>query len=140
MLVRNLFFVFCFLLLSTLSFPAKAQQADTVKQNLFEKPEIEASVDAKAWVKHLQENLPAYLEEAVRKGMRKGKYIVNVHFLVEKDGSISDVKALNDPGFGLALGAVRTVRTGPKWQAGEVNGQKVRSYHTQPITFAIAEK
>ena len=139
------------LLISVLSFSSlQAQQNDTSKNGMplvpggedkvFEKVEIEASVNMKAWQLHLITNLPPYLEEAARKGMKAGTYKVDVRFLVEKDGRITDVKALNDPGYGLALGAVRTVRTGPKWTAGEVNGQKVRSYHTQPIMFAITEK
>ena len=71
--------------------------------------------------------------------MKAGQYIVNVRFLVERDGSISDVKALNDPGYGLGAASVKVVRTGPKWKAGEQNGRKVRSYQTQPLTFVIHE-
>ena len=107
---------------------------------VFEKVEVEASVDAKAWIQHLQTELKLYVDEAVRKGIKPGTYTVNVRFLVEKNGRITDVKALNDPGYGLASGAVRTVRTGPLWTAGEMSGKKVRSYHTQPIMFSITEK
>ena len=41
-------------------------------------------------------------------------------------------------GYGLARGAEQVVKTGPKWQPGEQNERKVRSYHNQPITFVIA--
>jgi protein TonB len=58
---------------------------------------------------------------------------------VERDGSIADVKALNDPGYGLSKGAVDVVKKGPKWRPGEQNGRQVRSYHTQPITFVVSE-
>ena len=81
-----------------------------------------------------------YIEDAANSGMAPGNYTVNVKFLVEKDGSIADVKALNDPGYGLAQGAVEVVKRGPKWSPGEQNGKKVRSYHTQPITFQIQEQ
>jgi periplasmic protein TonB len=114
--------------------------AKETEERIFEKVEIEARVNMQAWRKHLENNLLPYIENAARRNMKPGQYTVNIRFLVEKDGSISDVKALNDPGFGLAQGAVRVVRTGPKWDAGEVNGRKVRSYHTQPITFIIQEE
>jgi protein TonB len=71
--------------------------------------------------------------------MKPGTYIVQVKFLVEKDGSISDVHALNDPGYGLAKAAEKVLRTSPRWSPGEQNGRKVRSYHTQPITFMIQQ-
>ena len=71
--------------------------------------------------------------------MKAGTYVVNVRFLVEKDGNISYADALNDPGYGLAKAAVKVLNTGPKWTPGEQNGQKVRSYHTQPITFVIQQ-
>jgi protein TonB len=106
----------------------------------FERVEVESSVDAAEWRKHLEKELQPVIEKAARKGLRVGVYIVNVRFVVEKDGSLSDVKALNDPGHGLAKGAVAVVRSGPKWKPGEQNGKKVRSYHTQPITFVIAEE
>jgi protein TonB len=64
---------------------------------------------------------------------------VNVRFLVEKDGSISSAKAMKDIGFGLAKGAEKVVKSGPKWTAGEQNGIKVRSYHTQPIYFVVTQ-
>jgi periplasmic protein TonB len=123
---------------------------DTVSKNIivaapdseeiiFEKVEVEASVNALMWRKHLEVNLLPYIERAANAKMKAGNYTVNVRFLVEKNGSIADVKALNDPGYGLAKGCEKVVRTGPRWLPGESNGKKVRSYHTQPIIFSIQE-
>jgi len=117
-----------------------AAPSEEDKNIVFEKAEVEASVDLTQWRKHLEASLPSYLEEAARKNMKAGQYTVYVRFIVERNGNISDVKALNDPGYGLAIGAARAVRTGPKWKAAEQNGRKVRSYHTQPITFSIEEE
>ena len=107
---------------------------------VFTKTEVEASVDRQQWIDHLTNNLQSPIERAARKGMKAGTYIVQVKFLVERDGSISDVHALNDPGFGLGLAAVKALKTGPKWQPGMQNGKVVRSYHTQPIIFVIQDK
>lgn len=105
-----------------------------------EKAEVEAYVDLMAWRQHLEKNLQKPIEKAAKKGMKTGYYIVLVRFLVEKDGTMSDVKALNDPGYGLAEASVKVLKAGPLWVAGELNGKKVRSYHTQPLTFVISEQ
>jgi periplasmic protein TonB len=109
------------------------------ENKVFEKVEIEASVDVKQWRRHLESQLQRYIEDAASQGMNPGQYTVQVRFLVEKDGSITDVKALNDPGYGLGKGAEDVVKRGPRWSPGEQNGRKVRSYHTQPITFVVSE-
>jgi periplasmic protein TonB len=122
----------------------KSEEKNTAKaedeNKVFEKVEIEASVNTSAWRNYLQSQLTRYIEDAASQGMPPGKYTVEVRFLVDKDGSISDAHALNDPGYGLAKGAVDVVKRGPKWTPGEQNGRKVRSYHTQPITFVINEQ
>lgn len=107
---------------------------------VFEKVDIEASVDVMKWRRQLEKHLQKPIEKAAKKGMKAGYYTVLVRFLVERDGSITDVRALNDPGYDLAEASVNVVKTGPKWNPGEQNGRKVRSYHTQPITFVISEK
>lgn len=116
--------------------PAVADTASII----FTKAEVEATVDRQAWIDHLTKNLQSPIEKAARKGMKAGTYVVRVKFLVEKDGSIGDVQTLNDPGYGLALAAVKALKTGPNWNPGMQNGRVVRSYHTQPITFVIQEK
>lgn len=109
------------------------------EDKVFEKVEIEAKVDVGAWRRHLERNLQRYIEDAASQGMAPGQYTVQVKFLVERDGSITDVRALNDPGYGLGKAAEEVVRKGPKWSPGIQNGKEVRSYHTQPITFVVQE-
>jgi periplasmic protein TonB len=101
---------------------------------------IEASIDQRIWKRHLEKYLQNYIEDAAASGMQAGRYTVQVRFIVDVDGSISDVKALNDPGFGLAEGAVYVVKKAPKWNPAEQNGAKVKSYHTQPVTFVVEEE
>ena len=101
--------------------------------------EEQASVDTKAWRNHLGRYLEPVIENAAEKGMLPGKYTINIRFLVERDGSITDVSALSDPGFGLAEEAIKVVKKGPQWTPGKQNGRNVRSYHTQPITFLVPE-
>ena len=117
---------------------AQSLNDTTTTEVVFEKVEVEATVDANLWRQHLERELQPILEKAAKK-MKAGKYTVYVRFLVERDGSISYVKASNDPGHGLAKAAENVIKSGPKWSAGMQNGRKVRSYHTQPITFVLSE-
>lgn len=106
---------------------------------VFAKVDVQASVDPKEWVTYLTNKLQPAIRKAAKKGMKAGFYIVRVKFLVEKDGSINYVQALNDPGYNLAKAAAKGVQTGPKWTPGAQNGKRVRSFHTQPICFVIQE-
>jgi len=63
---------------------------------------------------------------------------VYVRFIVERDGSISSVKAISEEASkSLKKEAERVVRSFPKWIPGELNGKRVRSYVRLPITFVL---
>lgn len=64
-----------------------------------------------------------------------GRVLVN--FVVEKDGSITDVKVMK-PGFpSLDAEAVRVVKMMPKWKPGYQKGQAVRVLFALPISFNL---
>jgi protein TonB len=102
--------------------------------------EIEAAIDKDEWRQFLQKNLQPVIEQAASKGIKPGTYTVNVKFIVKKDGSIINIKALNDPGYELAQKTVSFMKDSPKWKPGLQNGKPVNSYHTQPVTFVIQEQ
>ncbi|MFV8354383.1 energy transducer TonB [Flavobacterium sp. XS2P14] len=61
----------------------------------------------------------------------KGK--VYITFIIEKDGSISDVQNIRDIGFGTGDEAVRVIKSSPKWIPGKMNGEPVRvMYYADP--------
>jgi len=62
-----------------------------------------------------------------------GKVIVI--FVIEKDGSLTDIKVLRDIGFGTGEEAVRILKECPKWIPGEQNGRKVRVQYALPISL-----
>ena len=62
---------------------------------------------------------------------------VILQFIVESDGSFSNITVLRDPGYGAGKEAVRVLKSMPKWTAAEQNGKKVRSQFTLPITINI---
>jgi beta-lactamase regulating signal transducer with metallopeptidase domain len=74
-------------------------------------------------------------EEAVKQKL-KGK--VYVTFIVEKDGSLSDIKVLRDIGFGTGEEALRVMSICPKWTPGKINDEPVRVMYSLPITIQTA--
>jgi hypothetical protein len=90
-----------------------------------------------AWVKFLSRTLNRDLP--VENGAPAGRYAVWVSFVVSRDGSISDVKAENDPGYGTAAEAVRVIKKGPAWIPAQQNGHKVIYRHRQAIVFQVTE-
>jgi len=63
---------------------------------------------------------------------------IHVSFVVEKDGSLTAIKILKDPGYGAGKEAERVLKSlKTKWSPGEQNGKKVRSSFTMPITIRV---
>jgi hypothetical protein len=62
---------------------------------------------------------------------------VNVQFIVEIDGSLSHIRALNSPGYGTAEEAVRVMKLSPKWRPAYKNGRAVRILYKAPVVFRL---
>ena len=58
-------------------------------------------------------------------------------FVVERDGSITDVKIIKSVDPSLDKEAVRVVKSMPKWNPGKQNGSAVRVKFTLPVTFRL---
>lgn len=107
------------------------------ENEIFTKVEIEATFlgGEDAWRNYLRNTLNA--NTPVDYGASAGKYTVIVKFVVSKDGSLSDIKCENDPGFGMCEEAVRVIKKTSKWVPAIQNGQKVNAYRRQPIVFVV---
>lgn len=62
---------------------------------------------------------------------------VFAQFVVEKDGSVSDVKVVRGIGGGADEETVRILSDMPKWQPGVQNGHAIRQLFTVPVNFII---
>ncbi len=62
---------------------------------------------------------------------------VIMSFVVEKDGSLTDIKVLRDLGMGTGDEAVRVLKKSPKWKPGIQNGRPVRVQYTLPIKLNL---
>ena len=78
-----------------------------------------------------------YPAEAKEMGI-KGRVFVN--FIVEPDGSVSDIRVLRGIGGGCDEEAVRVVESMPKFKPGMQDGEAVRVSYTVPVFFRLEEK
>lgn len=63
---------------------------------------------------------------------------VYVSFVIEKDGSMTDIQVKRDPGYGLGKEAIRVLKSfKTKWEPGILNGKPVRTAYNLPITVQI---
>lgn len=62
---------------------------------------------------------------------------VYIKFVVEKDGSISNVRIMRDIGGGCGNEAVRVVKSMPKWKPGKQRGKAVRAEFNLPVQFNL---
>jgi protein TonB len=87
----------------------------------------------KELLKFLQKNIeyPSLAKENNIQGT------VPLTFVVNKDGSVSDVQIMRDIGGGCGKEAVRVVKSMPKWTPGEANGHAVKVRFTLPVKFKL---
>ncbi len=65
---------------------------------------------------------------------------VMVEFVVEKDGKVTNVKAVKGEDPDLMEEAVRVVAVSPKWKPGQIGGEKVRVKYSIPVEFRLKKK
>ncbi len=86
-----------------------------------------------ARMKFLQENIK-YPQMARESGIQGTVYVT---FVVEPDGSVSDVRVLRGIGGGCDEEAVRVIKAMPKWIPGKQRGKPVRVQFNMPIKFTL---
>lgn len=68
----------------------------------------------------------------------EGKVIIS--FIVEKNGTLSDIRTIKDIGEGCGDEGVRIVKLMPKWKPAKQKGQPVRQQFLLPISFVLTNK
>ena len=86
-----------------------------------------------ALLKYLGENLK-YPDNTKDRGVQ-GRLVIG--FIVEKDGSLTDVKVLRPVDIDLDAEVLRLVKGMPKWIPGRHNGQRVRVKYLLPIHICL---
>jgi protein TonB len=92
------------------------------------------------WKRYLERNLNANV--AADDGAPPGNYTVKVQFIVDKEGGISNVQAIEIPKACPSCGpeAVKVIKKGPKWEPAVQNGRNVIYQAIQYVTFQVAEE
>ncbi|MBC6112906.1 energy transducer TonB [Pedobacter fastidiosus] len=87
----------------------------------------------KAFTKYMERNLryPSRAQEDEIQGK------VFVSFVVEKDGSITDVQVLRGIGYGCDEEAMKVIKKSPLWKPGKNKGVPVRVRYNMPINFNL---
>jgi periplasmic protein TonB len=122
------------------SVAVEAPVAKPVEEDkVFTKVEIEAEYPGGqgAWGNYLRKNLNA--NAPIDAGAPPNTYTVIIKFIVAKDGSISEVTPETSLGYGMEEEAIKIIKKGPKWTPAQQNGNVVKAYRRQPITFVVAE-
>ena len=138
---RKIFSVILFLFFGIITQAQKVVQEKKPghdEPNIFTKVEIEANTNPKAWTEHVKKS--TQLPDSALENIPSGTYKINVQFIVDKHGNIGQVKAKNDPGYGLAKRAEKIISSyNGTWQPANQCGRSVNAYKQQPITFIVSD-
>jgi periplasmic protein TonB len=106
-------------------------------KRIYTKVEIKSAFPGgdSSWVQSLEKKLNQSIQ--LGKGVKKGKYIVSVLFIADKEGNISDVKALTSNGYGMEEEVLRAIRKNPKWLPAS-QGTPVRPYRRSSSTPPVS--
>jgi TonB family protein len=97
-------------------------------------PEFPGGLEA--FAKFLQKHL-RYPEDA-KENNRQGKVFIS--FVVEQDGTLTDIKIARGAGYGLDEEALRVMELSPRWKPGLQNGKPVRVQYSVPISFSLGNQ
>ena len=117
-----------------------ATQTITIDTRTFTSVLVEARFPGgtDAWRAFLEDHV--HPKVAARHKAPPGKYTVTISFLVDKEGKVTQVQALNDQGYGTADDAVNAFKHTPDWIPAMQNGKPVIYRQKQNITYQVTEK
>ncbi len=110
---------------------AKTEDTNEIFTNVEVLPNFPGGLPA--FGKYLSKNIQ--YPPIARENNIQGRVIVN--FVVEKDGSLTDIKVVRGIGGGADEEAIRVLKKSPKWTPGIQNGRPVRVSYTVPVNFTL---
>ena len=98
----------------------------------------DAQMDEKHWKKYLDKNLEP--DSLATDTIPRGTYKIIAQFIIDKEGCITNVKIVSDPGYGLAARVIRAISSYDGiCIPSEQNGRKVKACRKQEITLVFGE-
>lgn len=110
----------------------------TEDNNVYSMAGLEVKPDYPGGIANFYKLVQSKFEAPTDSGFPGGKVFVS--FVVEKDGTLTDIKVLRDPGYRTKEEAIRVLKLSPKWNPGVQNGKKVRVQYSLPITLQASEE
>lgn len=126
---KYIFSLICFLFMMALPMNAQSESSTKVYDEVDEMPSFPGGLNG--LITFLSQNM-VYPVTAQENGVQ-GRVIVS--FVVETDGSITDVKVARSVDPSLDREAMRVVKAMPKWTPGKKDGKPVRVKYTVPMVF-----
>jgi hypothetical protein len=77
--------------------------------------------------------LNGFIKQNFKKTKEAQKGKIYATFIIEKDGSLSDIKILRDLGNGSGTEALRVLKSSPKWTPGIQNNKIIRVLYSIPM-------
>ncbi len=130
---------------------AEVSQEEVIEEYVYEAPEIEEEEIVEAEIFTVVEQMPSYpggpaemtkfIQQNIKYPMMaresdiQGRVFIN--FVVEPDGSVTNVKVMRGIGGGCDEEAIRIVNMMPKWSPGKQRCTAVRCSYTVPIVFRL---
>ncbi|MBR0527906.1 MAG: energy transducer TonB [Prevotella sp.] len=116
---------------------SQSQQTEQKQEPVYEQDKVEQKAEFTGGmmkqIEFMMQNLK-YPKEAEKDG---ASGTVRVYFIVEKDGTLTDVKVPDSVHKALDAEAIRLVKAMPKWTPAKVKGKAVRSKMVLPVQFRL---
>ncbi|WP_134148085.1 energy transducer TonB [Flavobacterium sp. 270] len=109
---------------------AQAQQVASTKKDFLIMSELDEKPDFPGGIYEFYKFIGANYKTPEVQGL-SGK--IYVTFIIEKDGSLADIRVLRDIGYGTGTEAIRVLQNSPKWIPGKYKGEAVRALYSLPI-------
>ena len=140
--MKNLFLLLLLCCAGTTTIAQTSQKKDSARESYitFQSVAYEAQFPGglSAWQQYLLQNIRFdKIMPLVPKNVKHWEETAVLQFIVEKDGSIHQIKVINPVSKAVEDEAIRIVSVSPKWQPAMQNGKKVRAWKKQPITFVV---
>ena len=139
----NIFFnvtkIAFFIVFFIFNFNCQAQAVDSisVNQKETEDKKIESKVQTLPEFPGGMAGFAKYVSKSYKvPATFSGSGTIYVSFIVEKDGSLSDIKVVRDLGYGTGEEAVRIMKLAPKWKPGMQDYKPVRVGYNLPIKIS----
>lgn len=87
------------------------------------------------WVKYIQKNIN--FPDRARNLKKEGSLLLQ--FVVNTDGTTSDITILRSVEYSLDEEAIRLIKDSPKWRPAHQDGRLVKAYRRQPLKFQLPQ-